>query len=123
MRRAKRNNENNRLAGMLMRFPFIRLFRYSSHRIMLITSLLTIVAIGALMVSSVAGQIGEYQIASFGSKAALGLALIIFIYIVPKLARRLRLEYLRSEFTIHIPNTGLLFCALILIITILALSS
>lgn len=106
-----------------MRFRPIRLFRYSSHRIILVTTLLTIVAIGALMISSVAGQIGDYQLASFGSKAALGLALIIFIYIVPKLARSMRLEYLRSEFSIHIPNTGLLFCALILIVTILALSS
>jgi len=116
-------NGNNGINRLLMRFRLIPLSRYSSHRIVLITTLLTIVAIGALMVSSVAGQIGEYQIASFGSKAALGLALIIFIYIVPKLARSMRLEYLRSEFSIHIPNTGLLFCALILIITILTLSS
>src|SRR5262245_12156549 len=123
----KREDEISENRGNRRKHDDFRLFRLftfiSSSRFVLVTSLLTMVAIGAAMISTVAGQIGEDQLASFGSKAALGLALIIVIYIVPKLARSMRLEYLRSEFSIHIPNTGLLFCALILIVTILALSS
>jgi uncharacterized protein (DUF58 family) len=104
-------------------FPYYSLFRYLSSRFVLVVSILTMVAIGAALISAIAGQFGEYQLASFGLKAAIGLALIIIIYIVPKLARTMRLEYLRSEYSIHIPNTGLLFCAVILIVAILALSS
>jgi uncharacterized protein (DUF58 family) len=102
----------------------LRFFRQNrSLRFVLIISLLTAVAIGAALISAVAGQIGGYQLESLGSKAALGLALIIVLYIVPRLARTVKLEYLRSEFSLHIPNAGLLFLALILVVTILAMSS
>ncbi len=94
-----------------------------SLRFALISIMLTVVALGAALISAVAGQIGEYELQSLGSKAALGLALIIIIYVVPRLARGVRIEYLHSEYSIHIPNAGLIFCALILVVTILALSS
>ena len=94
-----------------------------SIRFIIISSLLIIAAVGAAMISTVARQVGEHGLASLGSKSALGLALIILLYVVPRLARNVRLEYLRSEYSIHIPNTGLVFCSLILIVIILALSS
>jgi uncharacterized protein (DUF58 family) len=94
-----------------------------SLRFVLISALLTVAAIGAAMISAAATQIGKHELASVGSKAALGLALIIIVYVVPRLARSVRLEYLRSDYSIHIPNAGLVFCAVILTVTILALSS
>ena len=94
-----------------------------SIRFVIISSLLIVAAVGAAMISTVARQVGEYELASLGSKSALGLALIILLYVVPRLARNVRLEYLRSDFSIHLPNTGLVFCSLILIVVILALSS
>ncbi len=72
------------------------------------------------MISAIAGQIGEYELAALGSKAALGLALIIVVYVVPRLAQSINFN---SEFSIHVPNAGLLFFALILLVTILSLSS
>jgi uncharacterized protein (DUF58 family) len=94
-----------------------------SLRFVLISALLTVAAIGAAMISAAATQIGRHELASVGSKAALGLALIIVVYVVPRLARSVRLEYLRSDYSLHIPNAGLVFCAVVLTVTILALSS
>ncbi|MGE0130908.1 MAG: DUF58 domain-containing protein [Blastocatellales bacterium] len=94
--------------------------RKKSFRFVLISALLTAVAIGAALISTVAGQLGETELASLGSKAALGLALIIVIYAVPRLAHNINLN---SEFSVHVPNAGLLFFALILLVTILSLSS
>src|SRR5262249_51334449 len=77
-------------------------------------------AIGVALVSAIAGQIGEYELAALGSKVALGLALVIVIYVVPRLAQNINFS---SEFSVHVPNAGLLFFALILLVTILSLSS
>jgi uncharacterized protein (DUF58 family) len=94
-----------------------------SLRFVLISALLTVAAIGAAMISAAATQIGRHELASVGSKAALGLALIIVVYVVPRLARSVRLEYLRSDYSVHLPNAGLVFCAVILTVTILAMTS
>jgi len=91
-----------------------------SFRFVLISTLLTAAAIGVALVSAVAGQMGEYELASLGSKAALVLALVIVIYVVPRLAQNINFH---SEFAVHVPNAGLLFLALILLVTILSLSS
>jgi uncharacterized protein (DUF58 family) len=94
-----------------------------SFRFVLVSALLTVAAIVTAMISVVAGQIGEDELSNLGSKTALGLALIIVIYVVPRLARNVRLEYLHSDFSLHLPNPGLFFCVLVLVVTILALSS
>ncbi len=99
---------------------FSFLSKKKSFRFVLISGLLTAAAIGVALISAVAGQVGEYEIASLGSKVALGLALIIVIYVVPRLAQNINFN---SEFSVHIPNAGLLFFALILLVTILSLSS
>src|SRR5262245_5412447 len=94
--------------------------RKKSFRFVFISSLLTAAAIGVALVSAIAGQVGEYELAALGSKVALGLALVIVIYVVPRLAQNINFN---SEFSVHIPNAGLLFFALILLVTILSLSS
>ncbi len=94
--------------------------RKKHSRFVNISALLTLTAIGAALFSAVAGHFGEYDLASLASKAALGLALVIVIYVVPRLAQSLNLN---SEFSTHFPNAGLLFFALILMVTILSLSS
>ncbi|MBK9314125.1 MAG: DUF58 domain-containing protein [Acidobacteria bacterium] len=100
-----------------------RLRGKKSFNFVLISGLLTGAAILAAMISAVAEQIGEYDLATLSSKAALGLALIIVLYVIPRLARSVRLEYLHSEYSLHIPNAGLVFLALILLVTVLALTS
>jgi uncharacterized protein (DUF58 family) len=81
---------------------------------------LTATAIGVALISVIAGHLGEYELASLGSKAALGLALVIVLYVAPRLAQNINFN---SGFSVHIPNAGLLFSALILLVTILSLSS
>jgi uncharacterized protein (DUF58 family) len=94
--------------------------RKKSVRFVFISALLTAAAIGVALISVIAGQIGEYELASLGSKAALGLALVIVLYVAPRLAQNINFS---SGFSIHVPNAGLLFFALILLVTILSLSS
>lgn len=95
-------------------------FRKKSFRFALVSGLLTAAAIGLALISIVAGRVGANELASLGSKAALALALLIVIYIAPRLAQNINFN---SEFTVHFPNAGLIFFALILLVTILSLSS
>lgn len=94
--------------------------RKKSFRFVLISALLTAAAIGVALISVIAGQIGESEYAALGSKVALGLALAIVLYVAPRLARNINFN---SGFSVHVPNAGLLFFALILLVTILSLSS
>src|SRR5215475_6251202 len=94
--------------------------RKKSFRFVFVSAILTASAIGVALISVIAGQIGEYELASLGSKVALGLALIIVLYVAPRLAQNINFS---SGFSVHIPNAGLLFSALILLVTILSLSS
>ncbi|HEY6403079.1 MAG TPA: DUF58 domain-containing protein [Blastocatellia bacterium] len=94
--------------------------RKKSFRFVFVSAVLTATAIGIALISVIAGQLGEYELASLGSKAALGLALVIVLYVAPRLAQNINFN---SGFSVHIPNAGLLFSALILLVTILSLSS
>jgi uncharacterized protein (DUF58 family) len=98
--------------------PFLP--RKKSFRFVLVSAVLTATAIGVAAIAVIAGQIGEYELASLASKAALGLALVIVLYVAPRLAQNINFN---SGFSVHIPNAGLLFSALILLVTILSLSS
>ncbi|HEX5085409.1 MAG TPA: DUF58 domain-containing protein, partial [Blastocatellia bacterium] len=98
--------------------PFLP--RKKSFRFVLVSALLTATAIGVALISVIAGHLGEYELASLGAKAALGLALVIVLYVAPRLAQNINFN---SGFSVHIPNAGLLFSALILLVTILSLSS
>lgn len=99
-------------------FTFLR--QKKSLRFVLISALLTGAAMGAGLIAAVASQIGEYEIAAFSSKTALGLAILIVLYVVPQLARSVQW---RSEYAVQVPNAGLIFCAVILMVTIISLSS
>jgi len=91
-----------------------------SFRFVFVSAVLTAAAIGVALISVIAGQIGEPEFAALGSKVALGLALVIVLYVAPRLAQNINFN---SGFSVHIPNAGLLFFALILLVTILSLSS
>lgn len=99
-------------------FTFLR--RKKSLRFVLISALLTGAAMGAGLIAAVASQINEYEVAAFSSKAALGLAILIVLYVVPQLARSVQW---RSEYAVQLPNAGLIFCAVIVMVTIISLSS
>ena len=99
---------------------FSSLPRKKSFRFVFFSALLTAAAIGVALISVIAGQIGESEFASLGSKVALGLALVIVLYVAPRLAQNINFN---SGFSVHVPNAGLLFFALILLVTILSLSS
>jgi uncharacterized protein (DUF58 family) len=94
--------------------------RKKSVRFVFISAALTAAAIGVAAISVIAGQIGESEFAALGSKVALGLALVIVIYVAPRLLQNINFN---SGFSVHVPNAGLLFFALILLVTILSLSS
>lgn len=91
-----------------------------SSRFVFISAFLTATAIGLALISAAAGRIGEYGLASLGMKASLGLALIVVVYVVLRLAQSLSLN---SDYSIHVPNAGLIFFVLVLLVTILSLSS
>src|SRR5215467_4532117 len=94
--------------------------RKKSFRFVFVSALLTAAATGVALISVIAGQMGEHELASLGSKTALGLALVIVLYVAPRLAQNINFN---SGFSVHVPNAGLLFSALILLVTILSLSS
>src|SRR5262245_4855384 len=98
--------------------PFLP--RKKSFRFVFFSALLTAAAIGVALISIIAGQIGQSEFAALGSKVALGLALLIVLYVAPRLAQSINFN---SGFSVHVPNAGLLFFALILLVTILSLSS
>lgn len=99
-------------------FTFLR--RKKSFRFVLISALLTVAAMGAGLIAAIASQIGEFELAAISSKIALGLAILIVLYVVPQLARSVQW---RSEYAVQVPNAGLIFSAVILMVTILSLSS
>jgi uncharacterized protein (DUF58 family) len=94
--------------------------RKKSVRFVFVSAVLTAAAIGVAAISVIAGQIGETEFAALGSKVALGLALVIVLYVAPRLAQNINFN---TGFSVHVPNAGLLFFALILLVTILSLSS
>ena len=60
-------------------------------RFAIISSLIVMSALGTAIISAAAAQIGEYDLASFTSKVALALALVIAVYVVPQLAKNVRM--------------------------------
>ena len=75
-------------------------------------------AIGSALLAAAAGQSGDYEVASLASKVALALSLGIMVYVVPKLARNVRLEYLQSGLAMNVMSAGWIFTAFVLIVAI-----
>jgi uncharacterized protein (DUF58 family) len=102
-------------------FDFLR--NKSSLRFALISALLISAALGAAFISAAAAQMGEYELASLSSKAALALAICIVLYVVPRLARNVGLEYLRSSLSLNVTSAGWVFLTFILVVTTASLST
>lgn len=102
-------------------FPFLRNKEFV--RFLVISSILIGGAIASALIAAAAGQNGDYEVASFASKLALGLSAAILVYVVPRLARNVRLEYLQTGLTMNVTSAGWLFCSFILIVAISAVST
>ena len=91
-----------------------------SPRFILVTASLTGAAVLSAIIGIVAGQMGKYEFAAFSSKVALGLAVLVMVYVLPRLFHSVQW---RSTYAMHVPNAGLIFGAVILLVTVLALTS
>jgi uncharacterized protein (DUF58 family) len=94
-----------------------------SARFLVISSILTAAALVAAFISATAAQVANYDLATLSSRAALILALGIVVYVVPGLARNLKLEYLRGPRAVGLPTAGLIFGVLVLIVATAALTT
>lgn len=91
-----------------------------SPRFVFVTALLTGIAALTAIIGGIAGQLGKYEFAAISSRIALGLAVIVMLYVLPRLF--LSVQW-RSNYAAHVPNAGLIFGAVILMVTVLALTS
>jgi uncharacterized protein (DUF58 family) len=91
-----------------------------SLRFIVVSALLTGAAIGAAVISALAGSLGQRTLVSLSAKIAFGLALLLVLYVIPRLVRSINWQ---TEHALQVPNAGLVFSALILVVTILALVS
>jgi uncharacterized protein (DUF58 family) len=85
-------------------------------RFAIISLLLVTAALASALVSAAAGQIGDQELASFMSKVALGLCVVILIYVVPRLAQQAWREILRSRLSLNITSAGWVFSIFVLIV-------
>jgi uncharacterized protein (DUF58 family) len=91
-----------------------------SVRFLLILGLLTTLTAGAVLMAGLAEQYGNPQMGVIGARLAVGLAVVIVLYVIAKLAQSISLH---SDVSLSLTNGGLVFAALILLVGILALSS
>ncbi|MBS1791190.1 MAG: DUF58 domain-containing protein [Acidobacteria bacterium] len=91
-----------------------------SPRFIFATALLTGAAVLTAIIGVIAGQAGNYDFAAFSSRIALALAVLVMIYVLPRLFQSVQW---RSNYALHVPNAGLIFGAVILMVTVLALTS
>ncbi|MFN0109243.1 MAG: DUF58 domain-containing protein [Blastocatellia bacterium] len=99
-------------------FTFLR--QKNSRRFIVVSALLTGLALVSAIAGGVAGQFGNYRFGVIGSRIALGLALLVLLYGASHLFRNVRW---RSHYAAQVPNAGLIFGATILMVTVLALTS
>lgn len=92
-------------------------------RFAIISSFIVISALVTAIISAAAAQIGEFELASLTSKIALALALVIVIYVVPRLARNVRMELLRANLSLNVTSAGWVFCTFIMVVSIACLST
>lgn len=78
-------------------------------------------ALSSILISSIAMQAGEERIASWCSKAALVFALLLVIYVLPRLAKSFRLDALRTELNTRLSASAWLFLGALIVVGTLAL--
>jgi uncharacterized protein (DUF58 family) len=96
---------------------------HKTVRFLTITATLVGVALTAALISAVAMQAGDSDLAALGSKIAIVLALAMVVYVLPRLARSVRLEASRTDLAFRLTTGGWLFAAILLLVAILSLST
>ncbi len=94
-----------------------------ASRFIPITATLTGVALIAVLFAALVLRAGDSDLAALGSKIALILALGMFIYVLPRLARSVRLEGARTDLSFRLTTGGWLFAAILLVVGILSFST
>jgi uncharacterized protein (DUF58 family) len=89
-------------------------------RFIFISALLTGGALVSVVVSIVAMQTGNAEMTSIGSRSALLFAVGMMIYILPRLARNIHFEALRSDLSFKFSTGGWIFLVLLLVVALLA---
>lgn len=92
-------------------------------RFVIISGLLIASALGAAFLSAAASQMGDFELASLSSKIALALSVGITLYVVPRLARNVRVEFLQSRLLLNVTSAGWVFTAFLLVVVLAALST
>lgn len=92
-------------------------------RFVAISATIAGVALIAVLISAVAMRAGDSDLAALGSKIALVLALAMFVYVLPRLARSVKLESSRSDLSFRLTTGGWLFAAILLVVAILSFST
>ncbi|MFN0122687.1 MAG: DUF58 domain-containing protein [Blastocatellia bacterium] len=95
-----------------------RAIRFAITSLLIVTS-----AMGAALISAAATQAGEYELASLTSKIALGLSILIAVYVVPRLVQNVRSELLRANLSLNITTAGWVYCIFILVAGISSLGT
>ncbi len=96
---------------------------HKTVRFTAITATLVGIALTAALISAVAMQAGDSDLAALGSKIAIILALAMVVYVLPRLARHVRLEGARADLRFRLSTGGWLFAAIVLLVAILSLST
>ena len=96
---------------------------HKTVRFVTITATLVAIALTAALISAIAMQAGDSDIAALGSKIAIVLALAMVVYILPRLAKSVRLEASRTDLAFRLTTGGWLFAAIVLLVAILSLST
>jgi uncharacterized protein (DUF58 family) len=91
-----------------------------SRRFVAVSASLTGAAVITAAIGGLASQSGRYEFAAISSRIALGLAMAVVLYVLPQLFRNVQW---RSNYATQVPNAGLIFGAVILMVTVLALTS
>ncbi len=91
-----------------------------SVRFLLVLGVLTGMAAVSVFVANVADRNGNPDLGSISAKMAVGLTVVIVLYVISKLAQSISVY---SDISLNFTNSGLVFGALILLVAILALSS
>jgi uncharacterized protein (DUF58 family) len=89
-------------------------------RFIFISALLTGGALVSVVVSIIAMQTGNAEMTSLGSRSALIFAVGMMIYILPRLARNIHFEALRSDLSFKFSTGGWIFLVLLLVVALLA---
>ena len=97
--------------------------RPSKKRFLLAVMVLLALAIAGASLAVWADPAVARRIVRVTLAVGLGLALLLFLVTLPRIWRRRRGDYFRSDYSLHIPQAGLVFSSLVLLVTILALTS